>query len=106
MNGIGNKLSREELLIALVEPSARLSPGYGMVTLELNDGQKLTGTLISESEAGITVKVGADPEKLFAKNQIKTSKMAASSMPPMGLALSKRELRDLVSYLTTLNSEE
>jgi quinoprotein glucose dehydrogenase len=106
MNGIANKLSREELLIALVEPSARLSPGYGMVTLELNDGQKLTGTLISETAAGITVKVGADPEKLYSMNQIKTSKMAASSMPPMGLALSKRELRDLVSFLATLNSEE
>lgn len=106
MNGIGKKLSREELLIALVDPSARLAPGYGTVALELTNGQNLTGTFISETVAGITVKIGADPEKLISKNEIKSSKMAASSMPPMGLALSKRELRDLVTFLTTLNSEE
>lgn len=106
MNGIGKKLSREELLIALVDPSARLAPGYGTVALELTNGQNLTGTFISETVAGITVKIGTDPEKLISKNEIKSSKMAASSMPPMGLALSKRELRDLVTFLTTLNSEE
>lgn len=106
MNGIANILSREELLIALVEPSARLAPGYGTVTLELTSGQKLTGTFISDTTSGITVKIGSDPEKLIAKNEIKTSTMAASSMPPMGLALSKRELRDLVSFLATLNRGE
>jgi len=106
INGIGNKLSREELLIALVDPSARLSPGFGMVTIELNTGEKMTGTMISESKAGITVKVGAEPEKLIAKSAIKTSQLAASSMPPMGTILSKRELRDLVTFLTTLKTEE
>lgn len=106
MNGIGNILSREELLIALVDPSARLAPGYGTVMLELNNGQKVTGTFISETAAGFTVKIGSGPEKLIAKNEIKTSKISASSMPPMGLALSKRELRDLVSFLSSLNSKE
>lgn len=106
INGVGNKLSREELLIALVDPSARLSPGFGMVTIELNSGEKLTGTMISESKTGVTVKVGAEPEKLIAKSEIKTSKLAASSMPSMGTLLSKRELRDLVTFLTTLTTEE
>jgi putative heme-binding domain-containing protein len=106
INGVGNKLSREELLIALVDPSARLSPGFGMVTIEMNSGEKLTGTMISESKTEVTVKVGAEPEKQIAKSEIKTSKMAASSMPPMGTILSKRELRDLVTFLMTLTTEE
>lgn len=106
INGVGNKLSRKELLIALVDPSARLSSGFGLVTIELKNGEKLTGTMISESPAGFTVKVGAEPEKLIPKSEIKTSQLAASSMPPMGTILSKRELRDLVSFLSTLITEE
>jgi putative heme-binding domain-containing protein len=35
LNGIANRISRQQMLEALITPSARLSPGYGMVTLEL-----------------------------------------------------------------------
>lgn len=54
---IGATLTREQLLEALVAPSARIAPGYG------------TGP---------------------------------SAMPPMGGILTRRELRDVVEYLTTL----
>ena len=40
---IGDKLSREELLRALIEPTARLSPGFGSVKLTLKDGQVVSG---------------------------------------------------------------
>jgi quinoprotein glucose dehydrogenase len=105
LSGIANKLSREELLIALVEPSARLAPGFGMINLELNSGEKVSGTLMTDNSDSVVVKVGSDPEKTIPKSEIKTSKTAMSSMPPMGTLLSKRELRDLVSFLSTLNQD-
>jgi quinoprotein glucose dehydrogenase len=49
--------------------------------------------------------VGTD-EKLIAKKDIKSSQLAPSSMPNMGDLLSKREIRDLVSYLSTLRRSE
>jgi quinoprotein glucose dehydrogenase len=56
---IGALLTREQLLEALVEPSARIAPGFG-------------------------------------------APGAPSAMPPMGHILSRRELRDVVEYLSTL----
>ncbi|GMQ27597.1 HEAT repeat domain-containing protein [Algoriphagus confluentis] len=105
LDGIGRKLSREELLIALVEPSKRLAPGYGFVTLELNSGDKVTGTLLAEDEKSFQIRVGAE-DKTISKTEIKSSQLAPSSMPAMGGLLTKREIRDLVSYLSTLLSTE
>ena len=105
LDGIGSALSREELLIALVDPSKRLSPGFGLVTLELNSGDNFTGTMMAEDAASMKVKVGAE-EKTILKKDIKSTQMAASSMPPMGSLLTKREIRDLVSYLSTLRRSE
>jgi quinoprotein glucose dehydrogenase len=105
LDRIGATLSREELLIALVEPSKRLAPGFGTVTLELTSGDKITGTMMSEDASSMTVKVGTD-EKAISKKDIKSTQMAASSMPPMGTLLTKREIRDVVSYLSTLRRAE
>lgn len=101
LDNIGNVLSKEELLIALVEPSKRLAPGYGFVTLELNSGETVSGTLMTDLPEGVTVKVGTD-EKLISRKDIKSTKLAPSSMPPMGDQLSKRDIRDLVTYLGNL----
>jgi len=105
LSGIANKLSREELLIALVEPSKRMAPGYGTIAIELKSGEKVSGMLMEDGEDSVVVQVGSDPEKRFQKADIKESKMAMSSMPAMGTLLSKRELRDLVSFLSTLNRD-
>ncbi|WP_026970087.1 HEAT repeat domain-containing protein [Algoriphagus terrigena] len=105
LDKIGNTLSREELLIALVEPSKRLSPGFGFITVELNSGDKVSGTMMSEDSGSMTVKVGSE-DQVISKKDIKSSQMAASSMPPMGTLLTKREIRDVVSYLSTLRRSE
>lgn len=105
LDAIGKTLSKEELLIALVEPSKRLAPGYGTISIEMASGEKVTGTLLEEKKDSMSVKVGSDTKEILKKD-IKSSQMAASSMPPMGTLLTKRELRDLVTYLTTLRRSE
>lgn len=105
LDNIGNVLSKEELLIALVEPSKRLAPGYGTISLEMNSGEKITGTLMEDGKEILKVMVGAE-EKNISRSDIKSSQIAPSSMPPMGTLLSKREIRDLVSYLSVLRRRE
>ncbi|WP_297337413.1 HEAT repeat domain-containing protein [Algoriphagus sp.] len=105
LNGVAKKLSRKELLIALVDPSARLAPGYGFVSLKLENGEQVNGTLMEENEDSVTVKVGSDPEKAYKSSEITEKKIAASSMPTLAGRLSKREIRDLVSFLSTLAEE-
>jgi putative membrane-bound dehydrogenase-like protein len=105
LDAIGKTLSKEELLIALVEPSKRLAPGYGSVTLTLVAGNKVTGLLLEDNKDSMRVKVGTEVKE-FAKKDIASSALGASSMPPMGALLTKRDIRDLVSYLSTLTRSE
>jgi putative heme-binding domain-containing protein len=49
LGNIGNTLTREQILEAMVDPSARIAPGYGNVILELKDGQEVFGMLTKET---------------------------------------------------------
>jgi putative heme-binding domain-containing protein len=105
LNGVGKRISREQILEALISPSTRLSPGFGMVTLELKDGQKLTGVLQGESKTGLKVKVGLEPDRTINSDQIVKKTFSPSSMPDMKTVLSKKEIRDLVSFLADEKGE-
>ena len=105
LDNIGKTLSKQELLIALVEPSKRLAPGYGTVTVTLVAGTKFTGLLLEDNKDSMRVKVGTEVKEI-AKKDIASSALGVSSMPPMGTLLTKRDIRDLVSYLSTLKRSE
>jgi putative heme-binding domain-containing protein len=98
LNGIAGHISREQILQALISPSARLAPGFGMVMLELKDGKKVSGILQGETKTGVTIKVG-ESERTIAVDQIAHKEYAQSSMPEMKQLLSKKEIRDVVSFL-------
>lgn len=102
LTGIASKLSREQLLESLINPSARLAPGYGMVTVELNNGKKLSGILQVEDKQQLSMKIGDRPDTVIQVADIRNKTYGQSSMPPMNLLLTKREIRDLVSFIATL----
>ncbi len=102
LTNIGNILSREQLLEALIEPSARLSPGFGMVTLTLDDGQTVSGILMEENEEELILRTSAAEPLEVAISRIKERQNLPSSMPPMGTIMSKREIRDMVEFLSNL----
>lgn len=98
LNGVASRITREQILQALISPSARLAPGFGMVTLDLKDGKKVTGILQGETKSSLTIKEG-QTERTIPADQITNKKYAQSSMPDMKLLLSKKEIRDVVSFL-------
>lgn len=106
LNGVGSRLSREQLLEALINPSARLAHGYGTVILEMKDGKKISGILQDESDTALTLKVGNQPDQVIRKENIAKRTNAPSSMPNMKDFLTKKEIRDLVSLLATLKEED
>ena len=101
---IASELSKEELLESLVNPSARIAPGYGTVSLKLSgeEAQTMGGVLLEESSSFLVLQTqDAEPIRI-PKNKIEKRVDAPSSMPNMSNVLSLRELRDLVAYLGTL----
>ena len=102
LSRIGATLTREQLVEALLEPSKRLSPGYGSLTLDLTDGDVLSGVLRAEKQDSLTLVLGDFTERKVLKRDISSRTDVQSSMPPMGEVLTRREIRDLVAFLASL----
>ena len=106
LNGVAARLTPEQILESLIEPSASIAPGFGIVTLELDNGKTLGGILLEEKGDKLLLKVGEKPDTLISKANVVKQTNAPSSMPPMGYLLTKRQIRDLMSFLTTLKEDE
>ncbi|MCA1561198.1 MAG: c-type cytochrome [Acidobacteria bacterium] len=100
LSSIGTTLSREQLLEALIDPNARIAPGFGTVSLKLRNGQQVDGTLRDETDTHLAVMTGT--LQRIAKTDVADRTNPISAMPPMGLLLKPREIRDLVEFLSTL----
>lgn len=105
LNGIAARLTPEQILEALVEPSARIAPGYGIVTVKTSGGATTGGILLEEKQDHVKLKVGERPDTVIRKSDIAQLTNAPSSMPPMRYLLTKRQIRDLMSFLTTLKED-
>ncbi len=102
LTGIASRLTREQLLEALIEPSARIAPGFGSVVLSLKDGSTVTGILLEEASDHLLLKTNEAEPLEIQTARIENRQNLPSSMPQMGLILSKREIRDLVAFLSGL----
>jgi putative membrane-bound dehydrogenase-like protein len=100
--GVGNRLSKEKLLESMIEPSAELAAGYGVASLELKNGEQVSGVVAGEDETTISLKVGKGDITEISKSEIANREDIPSSMPPMGSILTKKELRDMVAFLADL----
>lgn len=102
---IANRITPEQMLEALVAPAARIAPGFGRVTVVLTSGERIEGSFDAETKNEVTITAN-NQVKTFARADIQQLEFGGiSPMPPMGLGLTKTELRDLVAYLSTLKEE-
>ena len=100
LNGVGSRLSRRDILESMIQPSAKLAKGFGIITLNLKNGKVLTGTYMSENKNEYTVKV-ADKNIQVKKSSVKKIKLT-SFMIPMDSILKRHEIRDIIEYLGSL----
>ena len=101
LKGVARRMDASGLLEALVYPSAKVADGYGIVTIEFNDGKNISGVLLKQSSESVTVLDGTTP-RTFPASVIKSMSAPLSAMPPMAALLTPRELRDVLAYLQTM----
>lgn len=104
LTNIASELDRKALLESLVDPSARIAPGYGTVILSLKNGEETVGVLQSENAEFVTLKDAEGKEKKIALSEVEERKTLPSGMFSMALVLSKEEIRDLVAFLVEQKS--
>jgi quinoprotein glucose dehydrogenase len=99
--GVGSRGARY-VLESLVQPGAEIARGYEQVVLEIDDGTQVVGLLVASSADGVTLDVGRAAPLLVEREHIVSETPAASGMPPMGLGLPPRALRDVIAYVMSL----
>jgi quinoprotein glucose dehydrogenase len=99
----GKKHNAEYLLESLIVPNARISSGFGMVSLTLKDGSLVAGMLVEDAEDSVAITdLVSNESTTYPRSDIQSVSSAMSTMPPMGQILTKKELRDLIAYLKSL----
>lgn len=99
---IGGQRSKDDLLESLVNPVAKIAPGYGLVNVTLKDGSNIAGALAKEDKTSVTIRLADGTEKKLNRDQVAMQTPPISMMPPMLGILTPREVRDVVAYLSSL----
>jgi len=99
-----NRANLEYLLFNVLNPNGEVQDAYRMVVITTRDGRTHVGSVASETERQISLRVvGGEPVTLN-KADIQSRETTATSMMPQGLfdSLTDREVIDLVGYLRTV----
>jgi quinoprotein glucose dehydrogenase len=102
---IGSQKDRKYILESLLNPSAVVAPGYGLVSVILKDGKNISGTLDREDSKQVRIRMADSSIKTIPRTQITTITPPMSIMPPMLGILSKTQVRDVVAYLSGLKAK-
>ncbi|HYV62092.1 MAG TPA: c-type cytochrome, partial [Bryobacteraceae bacterium] len=102
LTGIINRQPREYLLESMVYPNKKIAPGFESVLVVLKNGEPHTGILKSETADALVVNSPEDGLLKVPKANIARRDKSLSPMPEgLGDILSKRDLRDVIEFLST-----
>jgi quinoprotein glucose dehydrogenase len=106
INGIAKDKNREYLLEAIVAPSKQIAKGYESVIINTIDGRVVSGVLRAKDAKNYTLVQPDGKVVVIPKDDIDAEKPDKSAMPDdLVKKLTKRELRDLVEFLSTMKEE-
>ncbi len=104
LSEIGSKLSRQDMYVAILNPSAAVSHNYETYTLVTVDGQVLTGLLMNQTDQEIKLRTQEGIDHTLPPEDVELLKMQPVSLMPADLQrlMSLENLVDLVDYLVLL----
>ena len=103
LDGIGAKQKREYLLESIVDPNITIAPGFDSFLVVLKDGRSFAGVLKSETPTELVLNSPEDGIiKITKANITKREKGQSAMLAELANVLSKRDLRDLVEFLSSL----
>jgi putative heme-binding domain-containing protein len=108
LSEIGSKLSREALFESILFPSAGISHNYETWSLATEDGNVVTGILISQTPESVSLKNAEGLVREIKKSEIdgELKKQSVSLMPAdLQKTMTAEELIDVVEYLQTLRKK-
>jgi len=101
--GVGRRRGLSYLMESLVAPAADVPASYRAVQLVPKSGQPIKGIRLNEDDVSIQVRDASGKLRSLFKDDLKEIRRDEPSiMPAYGNTLSKKELEDVVAYLSSL----
>jgi putative heme-binding domain-containing protein len=107
LSEIGSKLSKEAIYLSILDPSAGISFNYETSQVVTDEGQIITGIVVSDTDEAITLKTAEAIIRTFPKSEVEEVNRLKTSLMPADLQrqLTAKDLIDVVEYLTTLKKK-
>lgn len=101
LSNIGHLSTLAELTQSILQPDARISNGYGMVTVNMRDGNALRGFARAQTAHSIDLQTKEGRLLLLSDEQYKSVVTDKTSLMP-AFRGTPEEQRDLIAYLSSL----
>jgi quinoprotein glucose dehydrogenase len=103
LDGLTKRLSHLQILKAVLDPNETIAPGYAFERFVMDDEEEYTGIVIDENDTRILIRLGDGSQSTISKQRLQQRLATLSAMPEgVASALNRRELRDLMAYLSSL----
>ena len=107
LSEIAKTKPRDYLLEAVVDPNAKIAEGFETAVFAMADGRILSGVVRGEDEKTFRVVMPTGESITVEKDQVEERAKGKSGMPADVMKqISRRELRDVVEYLSTLKQRQ
>jgi quinoprotein glucose dehydrogenase len=105
LTGVAARRDRAYLLESLINPNAKIAPGFEAVTVRVKQGRNYTGVVKADGEQEVVIDAGDGATVHIAKAEIDSRTKGLSPMPQdISKPLSKRDIRNLVEFLASLKT--
>ncbi|MDZ4405209.1 PQQ-dependent sugar dehydrogenase [Prosthecobacter sp.] len=104
LSKVGARLTREQILESLHQPSKAIAKGYETWMLTLKDGSMQTGFVVNPGDTAVTLKLPTGQPQTFERAQIRSQKVEPMSLMPEGLlqSMTEQEAADVIAFLAGL----
>jgi putative heme-binding domain-containing protein len=98
---VAERLKPSELLQSVVNPGAVITEGYGLSSVMLKDGSALVGRVPKQTNALVQVITPDGKVTDLKRSEVASITPPVSPMPPLGMTLPPRDLRNLIAFLAS-----
>jgi quinoprotein glucose dehydrogenase len=105
LDGVGQRQTRQYILESIVDPNAKIAPGFESAVVKTKDGKTDIGVVRKEDQEHLVLIDANGKLHSIDKSEIISRERGLSAMPQdIAKTLSKRDLRDLVEFLDGLKT--
>lgn len=103
LTGVGERLSRRQILESIITPNAMIAEGYESLLFVLEEDELVAGRVIEQTETLVRIVESSGEIREIDPKTIVERRQDLSAMPSgMDLLLKPRAMRDLIEYVASL----